>query len=356
MYTQCPECLSIYEISQEQLRQSRGNVQCGVCDTRFRAQVRLAASLKSPLFERPKPKSTASTSQRPPTQPASPTAPAPQRQTKPPARTAGPDSRPARPAPDSGPSNRAAPQPKPPQPPDPGSRKPTNRSSTPASTSKPARPSRDSSANDQQAELTDWALATIDAEAGMEPMIRGRDPAQESNNEAMPQVLDKSENRSGFWRILAIGLVTVAASLAVAQGAWLLRQPLAEVPVLGALIKPWCGTACTQQGSTQDMDLLQIADRRIHAHPRVEGVILVEVTIRNAGQTATAYPALRLRLLDDNQQLVAERTLLPDAYMRELRPGDRLSAGALLPLSVAVEAPRRSWSHYELELLASVVL
>ena len=349
MYTQCPECLSIYEISQEQLRQSRGNVQCGVCDTRFRAQVRLAASLKSPLFERPKSKSTTSASQHTPTERPKP-AKSPKPQAKPPA------SRPPRSGQGSESGTKPAPQAKTPPPSAPEKNTPTSHSRTPAATRKPPRPNRTSDEASQQPELTDWALATIDAEAGMEPMIRRHEPVHEGNDEAMPAMLDKGQGRSRVWRALTASLVAVAALLVLAQSAWLLRQPLAEVPVLGALVKPWCGNACQQQGPTQDMDTLQIADRRIHAHPRVEGVILVEVTLRNAGQAAIAYPALRLRLLDDNQQLVAERTLLPDAYMRELRPGDRLPAGALLPLSVAVEAPRHSWSHYELELLASVVL
>ncbi|MDG1906250.1 MAG: DUF3426 domain-containing protein [Arenicella sp.] len=37
--TQCPHCFTIYQISEDQLAQSRGNVRCGNCHERFKAQL-----------------------------------------------------------------------------------------------------------------------------------------------------------------------------------------------------------------------------------------------------------------------------------------------------------------------------
>ena len=45
MYTQCPECLTVYEIAEDALQASLGIVQCGRCNTRFDALRTLSDSL-----------------------------------------------------------------------------------------------------------------------------------------------------------------------------------------------------------------------------------------------------------------------------------------------------------------------
>jgi predicted Zn finger-like uncharacterized protein len=42
MYTQCPDCRSVFEISSEHLGAAGGMVRCGVCDTTFNALRRLS--------------------------------------------------------------------------------------------------------------------------------------------------------------------------------------------------------------------------------------------------------------------------------------------------------------------------
>jgi predicted Zn finger-like uncharacterized protein len=346
MYTQCPECLSIYEITKDQLRQSKGRVECGVCGERFRAQVRLAESLKSPIFERPnKDKPNTSRSNAPASQAA-------KRQATP-----------AAPKPKANPTTRsqakASTQPQLPTQPS-AKRKvasPPKAKPSPSAAKTSPKPARtdEHGADD----LSDWALATLDANAGMEPLISPRERAQQAAAEKatksqVPGVLDKTQSKRWAWVMPT--LVSLAGIALLAQLTWLMRVPLSGVPVVGRLVLPWCGEACRANATGTFAGSWQIADRRIQPHPSVDGVILVEVTIRNAANEATPYPALRLRLYGEDQRLVAERTLLPDAYMQELRPGDRLSAGALLPLSVALEAPRLDWTSYEIELLPSIVL
>ncbi len=48
MYTQCPDCTSVYEISSEHLGAAGGMVRCGVCDTTFNALRRLSETAPLP--------------------------------------------------------------------------------------------------------------------------------------------------------------------------------------------------------------------------------------------------------------------------------------------------------------------
>ena len=52
MYTQCPECLTVYKLDAEQLVPACGCLRCGHCDTVFNALGTLAAHLPPEPFTR----------------------------------------------------------------------------------------------------------------------------------------------------------------------------------------------------------------------------------------------------------------------------------------------------------------
>ena len=57
MYTQCPDCATVFRVTAEALRMAQGDVRCGVCSTTFNALENLSelAFKPAPATEEPAP-------------------------------------------------------------------------------------------------------------------------------------------------------------------------------------------------------------------------------------------------------------------------------------------------------------
>ena len=51
MYTQCPDCATVFRVTAEALRAAQGNVRCGVCATSFNALENLSEQAFKPAPE-----------------------------------------------------------------------------------------------------------------------------------------------------------------------------------------------------------------------------------------------------------------------------------------------------------------
>lgn len=113
MFTQCPECGTVFRVTATVLRAAQGQVRCGVCDANFDA-LRFLTDAVDPEPAPPQPAAT-------PPPPAAPAAPAP---TPPPAARAPQPPAPAPPPPAPSPAAPAAPAARVPTPPPPPAARP----------------------------------------------------------------------------------------------------------------------------------------------------------------------------------------------------------------------------------------
>lgn len=95
----------------------------------------------------------------------------------------------------------------------------------------------------------------------------------------------------------------------------------------------------------------EIMDRELRADPDRADALVLRAVIRNASDHPTPLPRLRLVVTDTAFQPIAQRTFLPSDYMQPGSAGKKLAANALLPVSLLITRPSRVWGGFQVQLL-----
>jgi len=95
----------------------------------------------------------------------------------------------------------------------------------------------------------------------------------------------------------------------------------------------------------------QLVERTVRPHPDRADALVLHVVIRNASVHAVDYPDLRLELTDTASKPIAVRTFSPDRYLQAADKASKLGANALLPVTLAIARPQRSWGGFQVQLL-----
>lgn len=140
------------------------------------------------------------------------------------------------------------------------------------------------------------------------------------------------------------------AILLLAQGAYHFRDQLAaRWPVLTpALVQACQKLACTV-GAPRNVADLAIEASDLQADPAHQGLLILSATLRNRGSTPLAYPLLELSLTDAQDQVVVRRVLTPADYAGGTIDLDRgLPANSDLAIKLFIDASATSQAGYRL--------
>lgn len=276
MYTECPNCHTVFRITAEQLDAAGGKVRCGTCQTVFDAREKLSDQI--------------------PLEVESPPA------TEPAADTAGSEPDLELDLAEDLTSPRA----------------------------EPATESLDLAADDfsLSVEAETPATAPLETLSGLEPLENAESTLDEvatSSMELSPDEYVKEELGTGESRRSRLGTVFwslgIVVLLLVLAGQYLyfnreklaqhdaLRPALATVCAAVRLVKP------CEIPVRRDLDAIVLLEREVRSHPERQGALLITAKLVNQADFIQPFPKLELRFYDINRKLLAWRAFEPEEYL-----------------------------------------
>ncbi len=343
MYTQCPQCKTLFRIGAEQIRAAAGQVRCGRCERVFDA-------LEHAVGER-EPQVGRQTAQVPSARPAA--AAEPERPQQPVAVT-----RPTRPQP--------SPQPPPPEP----------RRRLPESQVAPAvkhdRPEEDvppAKGHEPYAAL-DEVKVDLDRPVTPPPMARAERansagppqkrksvpvtvataPETESEKRPLPtpaspepfplrlEAPPRQRHSVGTTVAWSLGVLLLCAGFGL-QYIHFHAADVAARPGWRLHVERLCKLSRCELPPRRELSHIELADHTVQAHPRAEGALLITATLRNTAEFPQPYPQVEVRMTDINQRLVAARRFTATEYLAGRHPGGGFPADAEAHLILEVVDP-----------------
>lgn len=317
MYTQCPDCWSIYRIAAETLACAHGRVRCGHCGVVFDATTSLSSTL-------------------------------PEDVTRPLARTSEPAAPPVLSIAVSSTSVLRTPEP--------------GAAGTPSSTADEdlATADRAFALERQEPNLLpgEWLGRQLPSpRADPAPAARPSSAASPSSPGLVPSFVApprstrrvEARGHRPVWSV-AVALLGVGLLL---QLAWLYRQPLLE--------QPWARAAwqrsCRVLGCAVPLPFLAerwtFLSRQVSPHPEAEGALLISATLRNDAAIAQAFPILEVRLTGLNRSVIAARRFAPAEYLADPTVSAHgVAPGATVPITLEAVDPGASALSFEFDLRA----
>ncbi len=130
------------------------------------------------------------------------------------------------------------------------------------------------------------------------------------------------------WGAIAAALLLTA--LLVAQYGYAERHLLAETPQLRPLLELACGALGCDLPLQRDIGRVEILERQVRDHPKVDDALLINVTFANQAAFAQAYPVFEVSFSDVSGAPIAVRRFRPDEYLpagralsQAMQPGER---------------------------------
>ncbi len=125
-----------------------------------------------------------------------------------------------------------------------------------------------------------------------------------------------------------------------AQLAWAKRELLIRDPVVGGWLREACSQLGCELPLVAAPQQLRLLASNVQAHPSVSGALMISASVRNDAIFAQPFPVLTVTLSDAQGQRIAMRRLQPREYLDDttiLRHG--LAPGASAALLLEVEDP-----------------
>jgi predicted Zn finger-like uncharacterized protein len=153
------------------------------------------------------------------------------------------------------------------------------------------------------------------------------------------------------------------------RGIWIAASLLLSLLLLGQLawyqrtsllahrdFRPWLDRACALAGCQLplrvDLENFVLVDRDVKPHPRVKGALLISASLKNAAAFAQNYPIVEVRLSNIGRQTIAMRRFAPINYLRDAAViADGIPADASLPIIFEVLDPGPRAVNFEFEFL-----
>jgi Protein of unknown function (DUF3426) len=113
-------------------------------------------------------------------------------------------------------------------------------------------------------------------------------------------------SRSGSrWWTGASGLLFLGLLL---QLAWFnAREVMLQLPALRPSVEQICAALGCEVLAPRDPRAIKILARDVREHPKLKGMLLVNLTLSNGAKAAQAFPLLQLDLMDVTGRAVASR-------------------------------------------------
>jgi predicted Zn finger-like uncharacterized protein len=305
VYTQCPECLTIYRVTPETVGAGRGQLKCGHCSHVFDALPTLTEKLPLEVVGE-----------------------LPQHRALPPPELTLPAMHPRRPQSD---MFELPPE---------SARNGLTDGPEAAPRSSQSASSDGFRARREPALLADWMK--VDSPRMSAP-VRALPSASKAS--ALAPVAAPASKR-WWWGCAGLACLLILQS-AYAEREWLLTQP----PVRAAL-KPVLGIFGQELKPLAKVSTLSVLGLSLKPHPSVPEALLISATLRNSDHISLAYPWVELRLTDINEKPAALRRFAPFEYLSNVKAArSGLAAGAMVPLVFEVIDPGRGAMNYQLKLL-----
>ncbi len=324
MYTQCPDCHTVYAVDAATVAQAHGEVGCGQCGATFNALTTLAETWPDDGPER---------------LPTNPTSPGPPILMVAATRTAA--------VPESAQ----------------GTAERHEASAAGTTTIGASDVAAEATMTEQAADATagaapDDAIETA-ASTPMEPAVDAHDAIPEVAADAtveaetvaadaapapLPSFVRRARAAQRPRHRLAWGLGCLVLALVLgAQLVWAERVPLTA----DATTRPWLSQACAWFGCrlppVRDLADLEILSRDVRPHPNVPNALLISATLRNDAPFTQPYPVVSITLSDLDANRIAMRRFRPSEYIVDPKVrAAGLAPGATAALMFEVKDPGRN--------------
>jgi len=277
MYTQCPECLSVFSLDAHTLAQAHGHVVCGHCDASFDSIATLTAQLPPEPFREL-------------------------------------------------PINDPAYQPP--------------RIDLVVYRPQPLPPAViDAVLTDQDAVLEPATSEEDFSQLVFAPrFVRQKVSKQSRRSQRRADKQRKRATGERHWPWVVAGLVLLLGL--GAQLAWAKRDLLIRDPIVGGWLREACSQLGCELPLIAAPQQLRLLASNVQAHPSVSGALMISASVRNDAIFAQPFPVLTVTLSDAQGQRIAMRRLQPREYLDDttiLRHG--LAPGASAALLLEVEDP-----------------
>jgi len=308
MYTQCPDCLTVYMLEAELLVPACGCLRCDHCGAVFNALGTLAAQLPPGPFVR---------------------LPHHALDREPPLATSA-VFRPREPAPVPGPVPKAA-------------------TSPPAPGNQPYMLWHDTSADNDADIGTREPHGDVPQDdpiddAGTHPMGTSDSPARAGDDEDFSQLTFTprfARPRRRSWQTAALVSVCVILLLGLGmQLAWAKRDSLVREPTVGRAWASACDILGCHVPLAASPAQLRLMARNVEQHPTVRDGLLITASVRNDASFGQPYPTVVITLSDAGGQRLAMRRFLPGDYVGDPAVRARgLPGGATTAMVFEVQDP-----------------
>jgi predicted Zn finger-like uncharacterized protein len=377
--TQCPQCLTIFRVANDQLKLRGGLVRCGSCKNVFNGNEFLVEAGISDGLYHPAPGSRALPPGAPVPIVMAPAMATPAADTVPIVNTPAPIE--AAPAPLPTPPLVSEPIPLQREPkvfrsPDNPGYVPDLRATLPAADagtpddfplpSKPSAP-EDEGDVDPGAASTDIPAAELphdetDVLTGSETETASEtEPEPDPESEPEPAPLDdlgfvkKAERRARVGHVTQIVMILLAAvmvPLLLLQATYYWRNQIAAgAPVLRPMLNGMCATFNCTVGVPAEIDQLSLESNELQVVPPNQNIYALSLLLRNRSTSDQAWPAIELTLNNDDEKPVVRRVFRPREYLPATQQIDNgIGAGSEQLVKLTFELDNALVSGYRIYL------
>jgi predicted Zn finger-like uncharacterized protein len=312
MYTQCPDCLTVYKVGPDPVASGRGRLRCGHCGTVFDALATLTATLPGEQFEQLPLHAPAGV---PPVLDVPAMHP---RRTERPREMVAEGQLP-------GEWLAAA-----------------DLGDLPSLTAdRPVVAVREARSRGLSSERSRAVERSFSPGPPAEPAVHagGRAPPSYGSG----AVADRP-SAGWTWACAALALTLLG------QVGWLERERIFADPRL----RPWLEQACEGLGCSvplsSSIEGLRLLAREVRPHEHMQGALIISGTLKNDALVPTPFPIVEIRLADLNDRVVAMRRFRPEEYLADRQAIARGFPGqSSLPLLFEVADPGQNALAFEFE-------
>jgi predicted Zn finger-like uncharacterized protein len=158
-----------------------------------------------------------------------------------------------------------------------------------------------------------------------------------------------AQPRRRGWRLVWVALCVLLTLLLLGQLAWAEREALITNPTSGGWLRSICRSVGCQLPLAQDLRQLRLLARDVQSHPSVRGALMISATLRNEARFAQPYPALSVTLSDVDGKKLATRRLSPTDYLSDAATLQRgIAPGSNVAVVLEVQDPGNHAVAFEL--------
>lgn len=329
MYTQCPDCLTVYKVGPDPVAEGRGRLRCGHCGTVFDALATLTEALPAEYFELLPARAAAGVPPVLQVPAMHPTRASGQAQLDQPAATQLPGEWLAAADLQDLPSLHT-------ERPGFGARTPLPRNRDRVRERSPEGPTGRAADG-----YTFSPGAPRDA---AEPTRPARGAARRNSPQRVEPAATDRPSAAWSW---ACGLLFMTL---VGQVLWLERERIYAHPGLRPGLEQACATVGCQVPLPRNLDGLRLLAREVRPHEHLQGALVISGTLKNDGMIPAPFPIVEVRLADLNDRVVAMRRFRPEEYLADRQAIGRGFPGqSSLPLLFEVADPGQNALAFEFE-------